>query len=200
MRLLREGMLAAALAMAAAIAGHDAGACYNVTYSDSYPARDGFELLTQSESNQAALRAQYGRMHGPPAEKDDLALASQRVVAVAIVRNDGVLLMEGFKASASDNLAWAMAILRFAAQHGGDDPVAQSHLAEGLERTGEHAEALRILGDLAKADLLGSGEGYAALARLQIEHGDAAAGEASMARCRVMTKKPAVVCVPAKSG
>ena len=78
-----------------------------------------------------------------------------------------------------------------------NNPSYQTDLGEALSKVPAHQEeALKMLGELSEKDLLTSAEGYAALARLQAEKGDAPAREAAVKRCETMTKDPKVCDVP----
>ncbi len=131
-----------------------------------------------------------------------LADRALHILALASVRSDGALAVNGFKsATAADratNLAWSVAVLRGLNAKRVNNPAYQTDLGEALAKTpGGHEEAKKILGELAEKDLLTSAEGYAALARLRAEAGDNAARDEAVKRCEAMSKTPRGCAVPA---
>ncbi len=130
-----------------------------------------------------------------------LADRALRILALATVRADGGLTIGGLNGTTPEgraaNLEWAVGALRDLNAHRVNNPSYQTDLGEALSRVpAHHDEALQILADLSDKDLLTSAEGYAALARLKAEKGDADAREAAVKRCEGMTKDPAVCEVP----
>jgi hypothetical protein len=116
---------------------------------------------------------------GPGQGIDPVAARAQRLLAVAVVRTEGLVdLGDAYPgASAADrrtNLEWAIGILRaFARLSPG--PAIDSDLGEALSKLPEtRAEASRILEDLAHRDLVTSPEAYRALAELRLAAGDQA--------------------------
>jgi hypothetical protein len=129
---------------------------------------------------------------------------AERVLAVAVSRSDGRLVVDsevpadvlggwqGTKdAERTANLLWSVGVLERQAQAKPDDVGLKTELAEGLSRLpARRAEARAILEDLAKRDLIASPEGYAALATLRSESGDADGRRLALARCEAMSKTP----------
>lgn len=131
-----------------------------------------------------------------------LADRALRILALASTRADGGLtvgtMRGGTAADRASNLEWSITILRSLSEKRGNNPSYQTDLGEALAKVPAHRdEAKKILGELADKDLLTSAEGYAALARLRAESGDAPAREAAVKRCEAMTKTPKICEVPA---
>jgi hypothetical protein len=130
---------------------------------------------------------------------------AQRIVAMAIVRTDGMLTAgKLFTASTSDeccvNLEWAVGTLRCLSAAKKNNPAAQTDLAEGLARLPEtQSEALASLDKLARKDLVTSAHGYATLAKLRKAAGDAEGHDAAMKKYEALAKKgkPAAPAAPA---
>ena len=131
-----------------------------------------------------------------------LADRALHILAVATARSDGNIAVSTMKAGSeaerAGNLEWSIATLRGLSVKRGNSPTSQTDLGEALARVpAHHEEAFKILGELADKDLLTTAEGYAALARLRAEKGDAHARDAAIKRCEVMTKTPKICEVPA---
>jgi hypothetical protein len=136
------------------------------------------------------------------AKPGTLVARAERVLAVALSRSRGVLAVgrevpldvlgswQGAKEGESAaNLAWSVQVLRRQADSKNDDVALKTDLAEAMARVPEHrAEARTILEDLAKRDLIASPEGYAALAALRSESGDADGQKLALKRCEAMAK------------
>lgn len=129
-----------------------------------------------------------------------LADRALRILALATTRSDGALGIGMKNKTAADraaNLEWSIATLRGLSAKRGNNPSLQTDLGEALARVpAHHAEAKKILGELADKDLLTSAQGYAALAKLRAEAGDANARLAAVKRCEAMTKTPKICEVP----
>lgn len=131
-----------------------------------------------------------------------LVARAERVLAVALSRSGGALPVaaevpadvlgawQGSKpGEASSNLAWSVDVLKRQADAKGDDVALKTDLAEAMARTPDHrTEARTILEDLAKRDLIASPEGYAALAELRHQSGDADGQKLALKRCEAMAK------------
>jgi hypothetical protein len=121
-----------------------------------------------------------------------------RVLSLSVVRGGGSLAgVRGFSDAAGRdaNLEWAIGTLRVINALRHDDPVAAADLAEALStRPKYEGEALGILEDLAKRDLMGSAHAYAALARLHAGRGDADGARADLAQCAGRTKLLGLAC------
>jgi hypothetical protein len=142
---------------------------------------------------------------------DSLVGRAQRILAVALARNNGALAVEkelpdyargtwiGKTAKERQaNLAWSVAALRKLNETKKDDPAIQSDLAEALAKTdGGQAEAKEILEKLAEKDLIVSPEAYAALAQLRSQAGDDAGQKVAQKRCETMAKDARVCKVSA---
>jgi hypothetical protein len=131
-----------------------------------------------------------------------LVARAERVLAVALSRSQGALpvgaevpdYVMGSWRGAGDgesaaNLAWSASVLRRQSESKADDVALKTDMAEAMARIPEQrAEARRILEDLAKRDLIASPEGYAALASLRSESGDADGQKLALKRCEAMAK------------
>ncbi|HVY26985.1 MAG TPA: hypothetical protein VHB79_10550 [Polyangiaceae bacterium] len=127
---------------------------------------------------------------------------AERVLAVALSRSQGALPVaaevpldvlgswQGNKeGDAAANMAWSVQVLERQAQAKADDVSLKTDLAEAMARLPERREAARaILEDLAKRDLIASPEGYAALASLRSQSGDADGQKLALKRCEAMAK------------
>jgi hypothetical protein len=127
-------------------------------------------------------------------------------LAVATARSEGALPLakelphyaQGTWIGKSDrdralNLEWSVGQLRTLHAAKKDDTSVETDLAEALSRVDAHKqEAREILERLAKRDLVASPEGYAALARLRKQAGDAAGTKLALERCQAMAEKGAV--------
>jgi predicted Zn-dependent protease len=135
--------------------------------------------------------------------KAKIVARAQRVLAVATIRNDGVLpigdelpqRIQGtwLGSTAEDqrvNLEWAVSSLEKIAESKKDDPALQTELAEGLAKLGKTEQAKSSLEGLAQKDLISSPEGWAALAELRGTSGDDAGKQAALKRCTAMAKQP----------
>ena len=118
-----------------------------------------------------------------------------RILALATVRANGVIAVRGMQgntpAGRAANLQWSVDTIRKLSARRANNATFQTDLGEALSKLPKHhAEALKILGDLATKDLLTSAEGYAALAKLRAASGDAPGREAAVKRCEGMAKAP----------
>jgi hypothetical protein len=94
-------------------------------------------------------------------------------------------------------------------QHRGNDPYLQARIAEGLARVAAdrppdsrghkmlERKALAMLEDLASRDLMPDAEAFATLAALRANAGDKSGGEAALARCQQLSRRPGVCGKPA---
>jgi predicted Zn-dependent protease len=127
-------------------------------------------------------------------------------LAVATARNDGALplskeLPNYVQGSwigktgedRAKNLDWSIGELRTLSVAKKDDAALETDLAEALSKVDSHKkEARQMLERLAKKDLVATPEGYAALARLRSESGDAAGTKLALKRCEAMADADAV--------
>jgi hypothetical protein len=131
----------------------------------------------------------------------DVPLADRalRIIALASVRADGGISAGGFKGrEGAANLEWSITTLRNLTARRANNPSYQTDLGEALSKVpAHHEEAAKVLGELAAKDLLTTPEGYAALARLRAESGQAEGREEAVKRCLAMTKTPKTCEVPA---
>lgn len=140
------------------------------------------------------------------ASRSTLVERAQRILAVAVARADGALPVAGevpdyargswLGAKDGDrqkNLGWAVSALRQVNELKQDDPSVQTELAEVLAKIPEHRkEARTLLESLAERDLVSTPEGYAVLAKLRKEAGDAKGQKVALERCAAMAKSSAV--------
>jgi len=133
-----------------------------------------------------------------PAELPKRDAKVLRMMALAIARLDGKVEASGpFQATKPGmralNVGWAIATLRELNAQRPNDPVLEAELGEALAHDKDQlAEALKILSRLAAKDVMGSARGYAALARIRQQTGDAAGSAEAAKRCRTMTKTPTI--------
>ena len=195
------------LPLAVAAAPGAASACGTAVYREI---DDNAQLVAQAE--QALSEGRYQKaaakaVQAFPALKIvkpgtvPLADRALRILALASVRSDGGVTANGFRTkSAGDksaNLDWSVETLRGLNAKRVNNPSYQTDLGEALAKIpAHHAEAQKVLGELAAKDLLTSAEGYAALARLRAESGDTAARDEAVKRCEAMSKTPRVCAVP----
>jgi hypothetical protein len=163
--------------------------------------------LSQGKHAQAAIKAVKAFPALKIVKPGTLPLADRalRILALASVRSDGGItvgtMKGGTAADRAANLEWSIDTLRTLSAKRGNNPSYQTDLGEALAKVpAHHDEARKILGELAEKDLLTSAEGYAALAHLRAEKGDAAAREAAVKRCEAMTKTPKICETPAAAG
>jgi hypothetical protein len=150
------------------------------------------------------------------AKKSTLVARAQRTLAVALARNGGSLdikkevpdyargTWQGKTAEERQaNLEWAVSTLRTVAETKKDDPAVKTEMAEAMAQLDtQRSEARTVLEELAKKDLIASPEGYAALAKLRSQAGDAQGEKLALERCQAMSGGAAGVCgaaVAAKS-
>ena len=131
-----------------------------------------------------------------------LVARAERVLAVALSRSQGALpvgsevpaeVLGSWRGAAAGesaaNMQWSVAVLKRQSESKSDDVALKTDLAEAMARISEHhAEARTILEDLAKRDLIASPEGYAALASLRSQSGDADGQKLALKRCAAMAK------------
>lgn len=131
-----------------------------------------------------------------------LVARAERVLAVALSRNQGALPVGNevpsevlgawrgaAEGEAAANLAWSVNVLKRQSASKSDDVALKTDLAEAMARIPEQrAEARTILEELAKRDLIASPEGYAALALLRRQSGDADGQKLALKRCEAMAK------------
>lgn len=127
--------------------------------------------------------------------KEKLVLRARRIVALSIVRTDGLLPIPAFAASTNDdrrkNLEWAIQALRDSNADAPDTPVILAALGEALATLPEHLqEAYDILARLAARDVLPSAHGYRTLAYLRKLAGDPEGEQAALARADILVKSP----------
>lgn len=176
-----------------------------------------------AEAEQALAKGNYTAAAGsvvrmiPHIEKlrpkaDPLVARAERVLAVAIAREDGRLRLEQevpaevlghwlgkTKLDQNKNLTWSVDTLRRALTLRKDDPGLLTELGEALAKLdGGQDEARIILESLATRDLIGSPQGYKALADLRQQKGDEAGQKLAMKRCESMASSSRV-CGPRAS-
>jgi len=131
-----------------------------------------------------------------------LVARAERVLAVSLSRSRGVLpvgnevpaeVLGAWRGAgegeAAANMAWSVAVLKRQSASKSDDVALKTDLAQAMARIPEQrAEARAILEELAKRDLIASPEGYAALASLRRESGDADGQSVALKRCEAMAK------------
>lgn len=118
-------------------------------------------------------------------DPDRFTSRARRIFAAGLVRVDGLASLRGFDASTSAerraNLEWAVATLRSIDERQQNNPAIQAELAEALSTLPEHQqEALAMLEDLARRDLVPNPWAYRALARLRRLTGDEAGERAAL--------------------
>lgn len=186
LRRLASGRLI--LALVSALLAERGDACENAVAVTSQRA---VRLLSSAETALAAgdskralklLRPLHDQTLGENWLLDDLERRFNGLWATASMRVGG--------ATAVDE---AIGTLRSLLTADRKNPWLRSRLGEALSRTPRGAsEARRILEELAKLDLVVDAEGYAALARLRLAAADASGAQAALARCQLMTQRPAL--------
>lgn len=159
-------------------------------------------LLSQAETSLNAGKARaaavnvltaFPKLKGD-AGSDAMQARAQRILALAVVRTEGLLSVgEAMKASTAEerraNLEWAVATLRKLNEAKKNVPALETELGEALSKLPEsQGEALAVLGKLAEKDLITSPQGWAALAKLRRDAGDQEGGDAAAKRHEAMTK------------
>jgi hypothetical protein len=196
------------LPVAMAAAPGAASACGTAVYreidSNSQLVAQAEQSLSDGKLNKAAAKAVQAFPALRIVKPGSVPLADRalRILALASVRSGGGLNVGGFKAGTAgdraSNLEWSVTALRGLNAKRANNPSYQTDLGEALSKLPAYQEeAKKILGELAAKDLLTSAEGYAALARLRAESGDAAARDEAVKRCEAMSKTPRVCAVPA---
>jgi hypothetical protein len=203
----RYALWAAAVVVPLGLAGApaDAQACGGEVYremdSTTQVVAKAEQLLSEGKYQQAVSKAVQAYPALKIIKPGTLHLSDRglRIIALASVRSDGAISGGNFKAgTAADrtaNLEWSVTQLRGLSAQRGNNPSYQTDLGEALSKLpAYHGEASKILEDLASKDLLTSAEGYASLARLRAEAGNAAGRDEALKRCEAMTKN-AQMCV-----
>jgi len=205
----RLGLWAAALAVPVALAGApgDASACGGEIYremdSSTQIVARAEQLLVEGKYQQAVAKAIQAYPALKIVKPGTLHLADRglRIIALSSVRAEGSIsggnFRSGTAADRSANLEWSVATLRTLNGLRANNPSYQTDLGEALSKVPVyHAEASKILEELASKDLLTSAEGYAALARLRAEAGNGAGRDEAVKRCEAMTKNARVCETP----
>lgn len=161
-------------------------------------------LLSQAESNlnngkprAAALSVLkvFPKIKSLKPGASHLLPRAQRILAMAVVRTDGLLTAgKEFTAENADerraNLEWAVGTLRRLSAAKKNNPSANTDLGEALARLPEtQSEALQTLDKLARKDLVTSAYGYKTLAKLRKAAGDAEGSEAALKKYDALAKK-----------
>lgn len=156
----------------------------------------------------------YPRIRTQVIGRNSVADRALRVMARAVVRTGGAIDAGHRFPGASDeerktNLQWAVRVLHGFVNHKPADASAKTDYGEALARVPERQkEALRVLTTLAQKDLIGSAQGYAALAELRRDAGEgklsfvaapartlaAARARLAEARCRRMAVDEEAIC------
>ena len=168
----------------------------------------GEKQLEQGKTAQAAATIVRIMPHVASlnAKKSKLTERAQRVLAVAIARNNGKLDIASEVPSYAQshwvgkdakeraaNLTFAVNTLRTVNTIKKDDPAVQTELAEALSRVdSSRSEARDILEKLAKKDLIATPEGYAVLAELRAKAGDSKGKKLALKRCEAMASSASV--------
>ena len=125
------------------------------------------------------------------------------VVAVATVRLDGKVYLSKTakttrsKSVATKNLKWARKTLTALYKADTDDVEIKAYWAEAMTTSAsakDRAKAKGALMELAKEDLLTSGQAWSALAKLHKESGATAEADAAVSRCMAMSGDDAEMC------
>lgn len=195
---------AATIGLAATVAG----ACGNDirAFEDQHvPMVVNAQTVLATGHYQAAVRAvrvAFPDVEDASSATDRVAMRGLRVMALACARSLGAVTPKGAVATTSAeraaSLEWAVRALRSIAVLRKDQPWPMTDLAEALAKiTAHRAEAQTILEGLAQREVVSSAEGYATLAALRAEHGDAKGSDEALARCKPMTLTPTLCRVPA---
>jgi predicted Zn-dependent protease len=202
----RYALWAAAVVVPLGLAGapSDAQACGGEVYremdSTTQVVAKAEQLLSEGKYQQAVAKAVQAYPALKIIKPGTLHLSDRglRIIALASVRADGAIAGGNFKATdKAANLEWSVTQLRALSTQRGNNPSYQTDLGEALSKIpAYHAEATKILEDLAQKDLLTSAEGYAALAHLRAEAGNAAGRDEALKRCEAMTKSAAICVAP----
>lgn len=205
----RYALWAAAVVVPLGLAGApaDANACGGEVYremdSNTSLVAQSESLLQQGQYNKAIAKAVQAYPALKIIKPGTLHLTDRglRIIALASVRADGGISGGNFKATEkAANLEWSIAALRGLNAQRANNPSLQTDLGEALSKVpAYHAEASKLLEDLAAKDLVTSAEGYAALAKLRAEAGNAAGREEALKRCENMTKNAKVCAAPEAS-
>lgn len=199
--------------MAVSALTQDAKACGGEWYPEVTrdPRIDGVARAEASLQNGRAVAAAASVIRMIPHIKSltskpgSLVARAERVLAVALSRAQGALPIArevppeargswqgSEQGESAANLEWSVAVLQRQAAAQSEDVSVQTDLAEAMSRVpARRAEARRMLEALAERDLIASPEGYAALASLRSDAGDAAGQKLALARCEAMAKSQA---------
>jgi hypothetical protein len=215
---LRRAVIALSLLLPAGIAAHarQADACINEVRRDTdemvqrmVAAEQALGAGKATVAAEAALK-DFPKLHtssklmqGPSVISgiDPVGTRAQRIAALALVRTEGLLTTsEEFHAATAGerraNLEWSIGILREIVALK-KTPAAETDLGEALSKLPEtRDEALSLLNQLDKKDLVTSPQAYYVLAELRQAAGDAAGRDAALKRLDGMTKTKA----PSDSG
>jgi hypothetical protein len=196
-RRLPVQLLGGAALVFAATAPTGARACMNaVVETDETVAamKKAERILDEGDPEDARGRVEALRGDLASLERKGTATApglrdrATRILALADVRIEGA----GHDAAARRAvLGRAVAKLERIAEDSPKDAAKQTDLGEALAGI-RPDEAGEILEDLAGRDVVTTPYGYAALARLRAAAGDAKGRDEALARCRPMTKVPAI--------
>ena len=202
--------MALGVCMGVGLLAHDARACGGEWYPEVMidPRIHGVAQAEKSLANGNRLAAAASVIRMMPHIKSlkskpgSLVARAERVLAVALSRSQGALpvgaevpdyVLGSWRGTADGesaaNLAWSVSVLKRQSESKADDVALKTDLAEAMARIPEQrAEARGILEDLAKRDLIASPEGYAALASLRHQSGDADGQKLALKRCEAMAK------------